>query len=102
MILAARERERLGTGECVLGAGMGLRVGEGRARDCGDVVRIDEGLCAITGRNRDCAIGWLEEGLTEVLYEPRRPQNGVGEPGRPSNSSSTRRMAVSGGAESVP
>jgi hypothetical protein len=43
-----RDRECLGTGECVLGAGMGLRVGQRRSRDCGDVFRVDEGLRAIT------------------------------------------------------
>src|SRR5712664_855420 len=74
-----RDRERLGTGECVLGAGMSLRVGQCRARDSCDVLRVDEGLCAVTSRNHDGAADWPEKGLAEVLHEPRRWQDYVGE-----------------------
>ena len=37
------EGERLGTGERVLGTGMGIRIGQGRGRDGGDVLGVDEG-----------------------------------------------------------
>ena len=58
---------------------MSLRVGQCRARDCGDVLRVDEGLCAVTSGNHDGAADWLEEGIAEVLHEPGRPQDCVGE-----------------------
>jgi hypothetical protein len=57
---------------------MSLRVGQCRARGCGDDLRVDEGLGAVTSRNHDGAAGWLEEGLAEVLHEPRRSQDCVG------------------------
>ncbi len=73
------EGECLGTGERVLGTGVGIRVGQGRGRDGGDVLGVDEGLRTVAGRDHDGAVDRLEERLAEVLHEPRRSQDGVSE-----------------------
>ena len=81
---------------------MGLRVGECRARDCGDVVRVGEGLCAVTaGTVIAPPAGLRKVSLKFCMNHAGRRMAWV-TPGRPRRSSSTRRMAVSGGAESVP
>ena len=69
------------TGRGVLGSYVALRVRERRRHDGCDVLGVDERLRAVAGRHDDGAVDRHQESLAEVLHEPGRPHDRVGQPG---------------------
>jgi len=55
----------------VLGARVRAGVIERRRHDRRDVLDVDERLTTVAGRHGDRAVDRLQEGLAEVLHEPR-------------------------------